>query len=370
MKKTIIAIALLIVLTGCNKSATDVSDTPVTPSPKATSSAVIPATSLDTFFSDKGVVATEASYPTQETSHQILKNQDAAGVNTFLHKRQLTPTDQQPVVRMNRDTYYSLVVVDVSQGASVTLPDVPKGKYISVQGVTEDHRIQKMQYGGGTYALSTHTGYHLYLVVRLDATFTEAEAKEYQDKMSIMAKSSNKFTAEPVNKASFIAVEKALKAQMPIIAKRDGVNALTGMFTDSEDESNALFTQEKYEVGAAIGWGGAQAIDNIYEVSGNYPSNQCHQATFEDPKNKAFWSITVYDKDGFMFEDLGNLSSNTATANKDGTYTVSFGCGADAPNNIATANKTEVFNLGVRHYMPSDKVRLDGYRLLPTLKAM
>ncbi|WP_458788492.1 hypothetical protein, partial [Vallitalea sediminicola] len=108
---------------------------------------------------------------------------------------------------------------------------------------------------------------------RLDATFTEAEAKKYQDQMNISANSSRKFTASPVNKESFDNVEKALKAQMPAIVKRDGVEALTGMFTDPRDESNKLFSTEKYQVGAAIGWGGAQIVDNIYEVSGNYPSN-------------------------------------------------------------------------------------------------
>ncbi|WP_261859146.1 DUF1254 domain-containing protein [Photobacterium sanguinicancri] len=331
-------------------------------------SAAQPANSLDTFFTADGSVVTPGTYPTDETSHQILKNQDLVGVNKFLHKRQLTPTDEQPVVRMNRDTYYSMAVVDVSKGATVTMPELPEGKYISVQPVTEDHRIQPMYYGGGTFELSTHTGDHLYLVIRLDATFTEKEAAMYQDKMQINANSAKLFTSEPVNEASFKRVEDELKAKMPMLNERDGSNALTGMFTGFNDESSKLFTQEKYEVGAAIGWGGAQMIDNIYEVSGNYPADLCHQATFKDPEDKAFWSITVYNKSGFMFNDVANVSSNTATVNKDGTYTVSFGCGADAPNNIETANESGVFNLGIRHYQPSDMVRIDGYRILPMVK--
>ncbi|PQJ85106.1 DUF1214 domain-containing protein [Aliivibrio sifiae] len=332
-------------------------------------SAAQSTTSLDGFFTADGKMVTAQTYPTDETAHQILKNQDLVGVNQLLHKRQLTPTDAQPVVRMNRDTYYSMAVVDVSRGATVTMPELPEGKYISVQPITEDHHIQPMYYGGGTFDLSTHTGKHLYLVIRLDATFTEKEAAMYQDQMKINANSAELFTSESVNQASFEKVEDELKAKMPMINKRDGSAALTGMFTGFNDESTKLFTQEKYEVGAAIGWGGAQMIDNIYEVSGNYPIDTCYQATFEDPKNKAFWSITVYNKAGFMFNDVANVSSNTATVNKDGTYTVSFGCGADAPNNIETANDSGVFNLGIRHYQPSDKVRVDGYRVLPMVKA-
>ena len=157
---------------------------------------------------------------------------------------------------------------------------------------------------------------------------------------------------------------------MPAITKRDGKDALVGMFTAPTDDSDKLFSQEKYEVGAAIGWGGAQIIDNIYEVSGNFPADTCHQATFKDPKNQAFWSITVYDKSGFMFNDRANLSSNNATPNADGTYTISFGCGEDAPNNIEIANDSGVFNLGIRHYQPSDLVSVDGFRILPTVKAV
>jgi hypothetical protein len=322
------------------------------------------------FFSPQGQAVTEATYPTDETSHQMLKNQDLVGVNNILHKRQLTPTDQQPVVRMNRDTYYSMAVVDVSKGATVTIPDVGEGRYVSVQPVTEDHRIQPMVYGAGTFDLSTHTGTHLYLVIRLDARFSEAEAAKIQDQMAINAKSNKPFTAEPVNQESFKTIENQLKAQMPAITQRDGKDALVGMFTDPNDESNKLFSEEKYEVGAAIGWGGAQIVDNIYEVSGNYPVDTCHQATFDDPKNKAFWSITVYDKAGFMFNELAHLSSNTATANADGSYTISFGCGDEAINNIKTANDSGVFNLGIRHYQPSTAVSVDGFRVLPTVKAV
>lgn len=324
---------------------------------------------LDKFFVKGGEIVTADNYPIHETSHQLLKNQDISGVNTFQHKRELTPTDNQPVVRMNRDTYYSMAVVDVSKGATITMPDIPDGKYMSVQPVTEDHRIQAMFYGEGTFNLTTHTGTHLYLVIRLDSTFTPEEAAKIQDKMRIDAKSNKKFTAAPVDKASFEKVENSLKAQMPDILKKEGGEALYGMFTDPNDSSKELFTKQKYAVGAAIGWGGAQLVDNVYEVSGNYPADKCHQVTFEDPKNKAFWSITVYDKKGFMFNDLAHLSSNTAKVNADGTYTISFGCGSDAVNNIKTANESGVFNLGIRHYIPSDKVKNDGYRLLPLVKA-
>lgn len=321
------------------------------------------------YFSADGLVVTPDQYPSAETARQMLRTQYAAGINKFLHRRQLTPTDQQTVVRMNRDTYYSLALVDVSKGATVTLPEVPSGKYMSVQPVTRDHRTQPMSYGPGSYELATHTGKHLLLIVRLDATFSEDEAAMYQDRMSITANSDDPFTAKPLEPNSFKQVEAQLKSQMPELLKRDGIYALRGMFTAPTDASRGLFDHQKYLIGAAGGWGGAQWDDNIYETSGNHPADRCYAATFDDPQNTAFWSITVYNQSGFMFSDLANVSSDTATANTDGTYTVSFGCGDGATNNLPIDNESGVFNLSVRHYQPSDRVKVDGYRVLPFLKA-
>jgi len=361
MKKSFYAIVLVIATVSCQSNKKNESKTSEQNVTTATDTA---------FFSENGRIVTLETYPTDETSRQILKGQSLVGVNKFFHNRQLTPTNNQPVVRMNRDTYYSMAVVDVSEGATIVMPTIPEGKYMSVQPVTQDHRIQPMMYGPGSFDLTTHIGTHLYLIIRLDGTFTEAEAKEIQDKMSIKASSNNLFATEPINKASFTKVESELKAKLPAIIKRDGINGMRGMFTNPSDESAKDFTVEKYEVGAAGGWGGAQMIDNIYESSGNFSTDSCYQLTFEDPKDEAFWSITVYDKNGFMFNDLANYSSNTAQVNKDGTYTVSFGCGKDAPNNLEIDNPSNVFNITVRHYRPSKRVIEKGYRLVPLIKAV
>ena len=360
MKRILLAVTLITSIVSCQSPKKDQATQSKTSLEKVSM--------LNAFFSKKGRVVTPETYPTDETSRQILKSQDLVGVNNFIHKRDLTTTDNQPVVRMNRDTYYSMIVVDVSKGATITMPEIPKGKYMSIQSVTEDHRIQRMIYGSGTYDLKTHIGTHIYLIVRLDGTFTEEEAKEIQNKMHINAKSNEVFETSPINKESFTEVENALKAKLPSIVNRDGIYGMKGMFTDPSDQSSKDFTDEKYQVGAAVGWGGAQMIDNIYETSGNYSTDNCYQLTFEDPKNIAFWSVTVYDKNGFMFKDLANYSSNTSQANEDGTYTISFGCGNDAPNNLEIDNPTDTFNITVRHYQPSKRVVNDGYRIVPFMK--
>ena len=47
----------------------------------------------------------------------------AGGVNHWQHTRTPTPVDQQTVIRMNRDTLYGTAIVDISKGATVTVPD-------------------------------------------------------------------------------------------------------------------------------------------------------------------------------------------------------------------------------------------------------
>lgn len=326
-----------------------------------------PVSSVDKFFRSGGVLTTPETYPTIETARQLLLAQERAEVNLFAHTRRLTPTDDQPVVRMNRDTYYSFAVVDVSKGATVTLPPVPEGKYISVQPVTEDHRIQPMSYGSGTYQLATHLGSHLYLIVRLDSTLSQEEANALQDAMVIDAASAEPFLAEPVDKDAFETVERSLREKLAELATADPGNVAKGMFTAPTDDSRGLYTFDKYTVGAAVGWGGAQLRDNLYESSPDYPAKGCYEATFEDPDNGAFWSFTIYDKRGFMFNDVAHMSSDIASPNADGTFTVRFGCGTNAANNVPITNDTGVFNFVVRHYIPSERVRDEGYRLAPLI---
>ena len=327
-----------------------------------------PTSSPLDYFDEGGLMVTAETFPRAETARQMLRAQAVAGVNSFAHRPQLTPTSDQPVVRMNRDSYYSSAVVDVSKGATITLPDVPEGKYLSMQPVTEDHRTQPMSYGGGTYQLATHTGSYVYVIVRLDSTFTPEEAQRYQADMRIDAGSSIPFSTEPVNRESFYATESALKEKRMQMVKELGPKGVTmGMFTSPTDESRAFFVPELHQVASAAGWGGAQVRDNIYEITPNMPAEGCYQATFEDPGNGAFWSFTVYNRDGFMFDDVANVNSDAAERNADGTYTVSLGCEASAINRIPITNASGVFNVTVRHYRPSTRV-IEGYRLAPSIE--
>jgi hypothetical protein len=83
---------------------------------------------------------TRETYIRAETDRQFgIVGRMAGGVNRFFHFRRPTPLDQQNIVRMNRDTLYSMALVDTSKGATIRVPAVPGDRYASVYLVDNDH---------------------------------------------------------------------------------------------------------------------------------------------------------------------------------------------------------------------------------------
>jgi hypothetical protein len=76
------------------------------------------------------------------------------GFGRFIHFRELTPLDQQLVVRSNRDTLYSAGVFDLDAGpATIALPDAG-ARFMSMQVITEDHYVPAVFYGQGSHTLT------------------------------------------------------------------------------------------------------------------------------------------------------------------------------------------------------------------------
>ena len=80
-----------------------------------------------------------------------------AGSNKFRHDRSLIPLDKQPAVTMNRDTIYSLGVFYAPKGTTITLPKSKDGRYQSAMILQNDHYIDQVFYGEGTYEIKAAT---------------------------------------------------------------------------------------------------------------------------------------------------------------------------------------------------------------------
>ena len=82
---------------------------------------------------------------------------DAGGVNRLKHNRSPTPVDRQAVIRMNRDTLYSLAIVDLDGGATVTVPE-SGDRYVSVMIVIRSRGFSRRQVSIALCAPGSNSG--------------------------------------------------------------------------------------------------------------------------------------------------------------------------------------------------------------------
>ena len=96
----------------------------------------------------------------------------AGGFGRWSHYRAPTPIDNQPVIRMNSDTLYSSAVLDLSEPATVVMPDTD-GRYQSLQVINQDHySFAKVEPGRHELTEELVGTRYAYLIVR---TFMDAD---------------------------------------------------------------------------------------------------------------------------------------------------------------------------------------------------
>jgi hypothetical protein len=287
---------------------------------------------------------------------------DAGGVNVFRHNRAPTSIEGQTVIRMNRDTLYSFAIVDISEGATVTVPDSGE-RYLSVMVVNQDHFINRVFHDPGEYDLTVadfETSWVLVAVRVLVDPVDPADVAAVtavQDQIKLDAKSSKQFEMPDYATSSFDTTRQAVLE----LAKH--VGNLDHAF-GTRDEVNPV----RHLVATAAGWGGLPDREARYlsvdpgGVSGDF------MLTVRDVPVDGFWSISVYNADGFFEKndrDAYSINNITAAPNDDGSITVHFGgCGDRRPNCLPI---TDGWNYIVRLYRPRREV-LDGSWTFPSIE--
>ena len=286
-------------------------------------------------------------------------SQQAGGVNKFFHHRNVLALGNQPVVRMNKDTLYSTAVVDTSAGATITVPDIADGRYVSVYLVDNDHYVPFVIYDSGTHELPNDTQY-LGVGVRVQVFDPDDEdevalVNRLQDQLVIHAGSAVEFPQPDWDQPSLDTLRAEYEKEFQ---KFDTFPA------DWQGPRGQVNEQTRH-LAAAGAWGLFPQQDATYiNYRGDHDPDVCHTATYDVPDNDAFWSITVYGADGYMKNDNNIVNSSTVVPNEDGTFTVYFGaqeaCG-DRPNRV---DVEDGWNFLMRVYRPGRSV-LDGTYKLP-----
>ena len=78
------------------------------------------------------------SFVRAETDSTLARYVRQGAFGKFLHIRTPTPIDKQNVIRMNRDTIYSIGVFDLTEPVTIVKPD-GQGRFQSMQIINQDH---------------------------------------------------------------------------------------------------------------------------------------------------------------------------------------------------------------------------------------
>ena len=300
---------------------------------------------------------TAFTFARAESDTAIKKVHDIVGFNSWFHFRAPVPIDDQKVIRMNRDTLYSSVVLDLSEPAVITMPET-NGRYQSLHVINQDHYSYAETSPGRYEITQDKVGTRFaYIIVR---TFLDpddlAATNALQDGLHVEGGGAGPLDIPDWNIEQMMTARDALNTLAKLGASNEGAFG-------TRDETDPI----KHLIFTAAGWGG-MPLKNTFADLGTVENNDGtpHVVTARDVPVRAFWSIIVYDADGFIPQnDVGVYSYNNVTAqpNPDGSITIHLGGDPGQVNYLPIAPG---WNYGIRMYEPEPQI-LDGTWTFPKI---
>jgi hypothetical protein len=285
----------------------------------------------------------------------VVKN---GGFAKFRHGRELAPPAQQGIPRPNRDTLYSFAIVDLDAGpVTITLPDAGK-RYMGMQVVNQDQYTPATYYAAGAHTLTREvigTRYAI-AVVRFLVDFSNKEDVQQvyalQDAIKFNQERPGTFEIPHWDEASLIRIKATL------LQLGTTVSDTRRMFGADEHQVDPV----KHLIGSAMLWGGYPEKDALYLpiTPMRDDGKTTYKLTVGDVPVDGFWSLTVYNREGYLQPNPDNVysvNSTTAKKNPDGSVTIQFGgCDGKLPNCVPI---TQGWNYTVRLFLPRREI-LDG----------
>ncbi len=289
------------------------------------------------------------------------------GLGVLCHDRTPTPIDKQVIVRMNRDTLYSSSVHDLAAApVKVTMPPGSGGRYQALQVISQDHFSPFVIYDGEVELTQENVGTRFVLLAfRTFVNPTDpadlAAAHALQDGITVEQGATGSLELGIWDKVSQDAARTALASLQALGGTGDKVRM--GRNAEEVDKVAHLMA-------TATGWGLNPTTAAMYFTG--YPEHNdartVQRMVLRDVPADGFWSISVYNKDGY-FEpnafDAYSLNNVTAQKGADGSVVIQFGgCDGTTPNCLPI---TDGWNYSLRLYRPRAEV-LDGRWAPPSPK--
>lgn len=290
-----------------------------------------------------------------ETDKTFAGIEKQGGFSKFLHFRELSPIDNHTVKRANRDTLYSVGVFDLDAGpVTISLPDAGN-RFMTMIVIDEDHYVFTVVYG---------TGSHLLTREQIGTRYTLVAIRILVD------------PNDPKDVAQVNTLQDAIKVEQPRGPGRFEVpnwdqatqkkvrDALVVLGTTLSDWRRAAGRRNEVDpvrhlIVTATGWGLNPDKDAIYLniTPSKNDGTTIYKLNAKDVPAGGFWSISLYDGDGyFVPNNLNAYSLNNITAKKsdDGSVAVQFGgCDDKIPNCLPI---TKGWNYMVRLYRPCAEI--------------
>jgi hypothetical protein len=310
-----------------------------------------------------GVVINNENFIHADSTRAYLKELDKSGkVNVIRPERELITADTQDVIRMNRDTLYTRIILDVKGGATITTQ--PYDGYQNINVLDINHSQITSLNGSGTLKLDESMlteGHHAYIIVRtgllrkLPKDEMYAKAHKAQDNISIEVKSSEPFV--PSVKYDFSTLDKVKYKILSDFAHNPQPNVVKNGFGTMKDRDPVAARTV-----VAIGWGALSGENAVYSsFVGN--KERC-SFTMEKPdlnyKGHGFFSFTIYNADGYIATINYAINSDAMVPNADGTYTINFLASGepvkDGEKNIVRTPRGKMWTGVLRNYYPNNNV--------------
>jgi len=307
------------------------------------------------------VPVTWANFPRANCHAAWQSTVNDGGFGQFYHYRTLSPIEKQFVPGANRDTLYSFGVFDLSEPVTITKPDTGE-RYQSMNVQNADQYVKLCVTEPGTYTITRDMVGTRYagVVVRTFVDPTDPadvkQVRKLQDEIGVEQSSAGSFEIPNWDPHSLKQLDDALTT---VVLTMDNYSGAYGDVGEVDPV--------KFFVASPSGWTGvpepSQALI-LSRATAHNDGQTPYTLTVENVPVDGFWSVTVYNSDGYLEQnkyDAYSVNNVTAERNADGSVTIHFGGNPDQKNFLYTPEGWYYF---IRLYQPREPI-VDGRYQFP-----